>query len=297
MPLLLTRQQLVQVMPDRNGHAVRPRLTVDGLAAVSESIASLPAYADVSAVLAGGTINTSPSYDTNQSGMVWLDGKPVYFANARKTWSVAEPASGVLRFEARENDDGTSVDLTNGNKRSEVVSLVDNGWTDGQTLWVSFSTILGPAPGLVLTDVPSRFGFVMQVHPPQSTWSPVLTVDYSKGLMRIRTRSDADFNTTYDRYSASIPARGVKTAFVMAITLGQSGHLKAWVNGSLVVDADMPIGFWTQGGVLGYPQWGLYSKNWPTRDVVYHANIEWGSASLQNRVATPLPVPDLSPWA
>lgn len=296
MPRILSRATALACMTDRSGHKLLPRMTQDGRPAVDDSIVGNASYADVAALLAGSPSEAVASWHSADDAVCFLDSKPVFFNNARRAWSIAEVAPDVFRFEVRANDPGTPKDLYNGNRRSEIVTMHDDGWSSGETLWMSWATVLGPHPGLLLTDSTSRFGYVMQIHSGVSGWPPILTLNYAQGMMRVFTQSDEDFGVFKVRYTAPIPAQGLVKKYVMTITLGQSGRVKFWSDGALVLDVSCSVGFWSTGGILGHPQWGLYTKNWNTTDVVYHANVEWGSSSLEARVASPKPVPDLTPW-
>lgn len=308
MTLILPRANAIAAMVAHNGARIDPRLTADGRLGVSDKVLTDPAYSDLAAVLAGGTANqTVSAWGTSYDPTVLINNQPMTLNSARNSYSLAEPATDVFRMEIHNNDSPIPSDSAHGNRRCEIVSLPANGYTSGQTLWMAWSTILGTQhTGMVLTDDASRFGYIMQVHPVilSIPLAPCVVVNCAQNQMRIMTASDAQVdpnNAGYGvqvvRWTGALPAAGAVTNFVMAVTLGQSGHLSAWVNGTKVVDADMPIGYYTNGGILGYPQWGVYEKNWNTTEVAYVANMEWGTSSLAARASSPLPVPDLSPWA
>jgi hypothetical protein len=80
---------------------------------------------------------------------------------------------------------------------------------------------------------------------------------------------------------------------VISGLLGQSGHITVWLDGTQIVNADAPIGYYNDDGgarALAYPHWGLHQTNVDAPSVIYHANMEWGTADLSSRVDTPLPV-------
>jgi len=285
-------------------------MLADGRQGVADGVNALAAYADISSILNAGSVETGVAWSAETVPTILVDGKKMTMNNARRAYSIAEPADNVFRQEMRANDPGTKTDLGFGNRRCEIVSIPESGWQDGQTLWMSWACIIGQQhDGMLSTSDPSNFGFTLQVHPINTTrpLAPCVGVDYSRGQMRIFTASDAEvsedvagYGVLKTRWSAALPDAGVITRFVISVTFGQTGHLKAWVNGMVVFDADVPIGYWTNnaatGGVMGYPQWGIYEKNGGTTEVIYHANIEWGSSSLESRVASPVAVPNLSPW-
>lgn len=297
--IILTRAQAIACMSERAGHRLEPRLASDGTLAVAESVASNPAYVDLASTFAAASTGPVSSWATDAAAIL-VDGKPMTMNNMRKAYSITNPTGEVFRMEVRANDGPLKTDLANGNRRSEIVSDVNSGWSAGQTMWQSWATILGPHPGLLLTDISQRFGYIMQVHSGLGTRPPIFVVNFAQNAMRIYTCSDATAPafSLQERYVGAIPARGAITQFVTAVTPGESGHLSVWMNGTQIVDTDLPLGYYnTQTGPLAHPQWGIYTRNWNTTDVVYQANIEWGSTSLAARIATPLAVPDLSPWS
>lgn len=306
---MLTRRQMLACMGARSGHQLDPRMATDGRSGVAEAAASMAVYSDIASTLAAGSIVASPTWSSYTTPTALIDVKGVTFNNARRSYSISEPADNVFRQEMRPNDPGTRTDLGFGNRRCEIVSIPDDGWHDGETLWMSWAAIRGTqSDGMLSLSDPSNFGFTMQVHPENTSrpLAPCVGVDYALGVARIFTASDAEvsedsagYGVLKTRWSTTLPAAGVITRYVMSVKFGAAGHLKAWVNGSVVYDADIPIGYWTSStsAIKGYPQWGVYEKNGPSTEVMYHANIEWGSSSLEARAASPLAVPDLSPWA
>ncbi|UVF60306.1 hypothetical protein SEA_MURP_32 [Gordonia phage Murp] len=296
--MILTRSQALACMVARDGHRLEPRLTADGTLAIPDSVATHPRYSDLSAVFATATTGPVASWAYEGSAIV-VDDKQMTMNNMRKSYSLTNPSGDVFRMEVRANDGPLRTDLFNNNRRSEIVSDPNSGWSAGQTFWQSWATILGPHPGLVLTDIPQRFGYVMQIHSGLSSRPPICVVNMAQNALRVYTNSDAaapTFGFT-ERYSGALPAQGAVSRFVTAITPGENGHLSVWLNGTQIVDTDLPMGYYnTQSGPIAYPQWGIYTRNWNTSDVVYHANIEWGSTSLAARITAPLAVPDLSPW-
>lgn len=298
MHLILSRQDVMTCMRASKGYLIIPRLTADGRSAVSTNVVGKSSYSDLDSVFLRSSIETVADWCSSLEAVTTLDNKPVYLSNVKKQYAVSEVQPNIFRFEVHENDYATSNDLKNGNRRSEIVPLKTNGWASGDTLWMAFSVVRGPSPTMMLTDVPSRFGYCMQIHSGVSGMPPVCVLNYAQGLLRVFTMSDASPGQFMVRHSQAIPEVGVIKNFVFAATLGESGHLSAWIDGVLSIDLDCPIGFYlSQSGSLGHPQYGFYTKNWNTVDTVYLANIEWGSESLLGRVLSPTPVANLSPWA
>lgn len=96
-------------------------------------------------------------------------------------------------------------------------------------------------------------GFVHQWHSVDTTVgrSPGLCDDVSNNVLTIQTRSSAalggvsSFNgVPVIQYSTAIPAKGEKTYFVLEALWGEEGHVNAWINGSLVVDEETPVGYY-----------------------------------------------------
>lgn len=238
-----------------------------------------------------------------------LNGKLVWQAGRRS--SLTMPSPDVFKFEVRANDFSGLADSDSGNRRSELVSELSQGEGNGSTVWSSFSLIFGDAPGLAKTT----HGIVHQWHSHDLSVgrSPVISVNVAGDGLKIRTCSSAKLyggNGSGTRHplngvfivhhTSPAPPKGAISNIVLQSTLGERGHLNAWINGEQVVNADTPIGYFTDlrdgtnRSVLGYPQWGLYTRNQAETDIAYIANIEWGTESLASRVVKPLPIPDLN---
>lgn len=300
------------VHSDYGGNRLWPLLLSDGTFALPPEVQTDPKYAAAVATLAGWLTATPlpgdyipASSGSPQAFRMMVDGK--YMHHSGRTESLTMPDPAVFRFEARVNDfQGFSGDSANQNRRSELVADGSDRGIGVGTLWSAFCLILGDHDGL--SKVRSGpLGLVHQWHSVDIGIGrgPVLFVDCSNNVMAIRTASSASLDAGQNgiavtRYSTSIPAKGTKTYFVFQATFGQTGHLNAWVNGTQVVNADTPIGYYndlTDGSgrtELGYPHWGLYTRNQSETDVVYIANPEWGTGSLSARISTPLAVPDLT---
>lgn len=300
------------------GSRLIPRLLNDGTYALDASVATDPNYAAAAAELAQWTTATPaasdyvvpPFVESPVRLFLKVDNRTMY--RAGRASALTMPDANVFRFEVRTNDFNAVEDSTNQKRRSEIITCNGNavGPVNGATTWSAFCLVLGDHPGL--SEVTSNFqGYVHQWHSVDVTVgrSPGLCVDVSNNTMRIQTRSSAALGgasgsngVPVDHYSTAIPAKGVKTYFVLQATWGQAGHLNAWINGTQVVNADTPIGYYddlTDGSgrtVLGYPHWGLYAKNQSTTDVVCIANPEWGTTSLASRIVTPLAVPDVNAY-
>lgn len=300
---------------DHGGARLLPRLLNDGRYALPNNVLTDNEYRAAHSILSEWS-NESPSIGdyatqvTRSDNPQWVlvDNKQMWQAG-RKT-ALTMPASNVFRYEVHVNDFEGVSDSNNQNRRSELVSQ----WSDGVgagTVWMSFCVILGDAPGLTKTT----HGIVYQWHSVDTNIprSPVLSVNIASDGLKIRTASSSflyggsgtgtrhPLNGIFvDRYTTSVPVKGAKTYIVMQATFGESGHLNAWINGSQVIDSDIPIGYYTDltdasgRTILGYPQFGCYTANLPDTNVVYHANPEWGVDDLSARITSPLPVPDLT---
>lgn len=275
----------------RNAY-LEPALLTDGTFAVNEAAVTDPNHAAHARVLAAATVATPlPAEYVTPYGYMQgeFPGGRGYFSCAKRPWSFDEPQPGMYRFEVRRNDFGYSGDPRNGNRRSEIVLFDTYG--PAETLWTAWSTVLGPHDGMLI-DNNDQFGLVHQWHGVgNSGKGPILGVNFSRDRIEIFTRSDADGTATKQvRYTTDLPATGVQTDFVIAGTLGETGHLDVWVNGTQVIDLDIPLGYYNDPGDLAYPHWGLYTHNQDTNDVIFHANIESGTTDLSARVSSPLPV-------
>lgn len=292
------------VASDVGGARLRPRLLTDGRYALPEAALTDPAYAAAASVLSGWSVETPTDYATITEQakaplFITVDGKQMFTAGRRAALTM--PHDDVFRFEVRANDFASLSDSTNKNRRCEIISHQADG-VGAATVWTAFSVILGAHPGLSKTT----HGIVTQWHSVDTSIAraPILSVNYASDGLKIRTASSASLTggsgNYVVQYTTTRPAAGVKTHFVMQATFGELGHLNAWVNGTQVVNVDAPIGYYTDltdgsgRTILGYPHFGLYTANQPDTDIVYIANPEWGTADLSARIATPLPVPDLT---
>lgn len=215
-----------------------------------------------------------------------VDSKPMRLYAAPVPYALTSPAENVYRFESRKNDFGWSGDAENSRRRSELASVGDK-YGPGETLWTSFSFVVGPehAP----FDGGKKHNMIHQWQSVQDTRvmrRPVLWVKLADGKLYIITRS---YDATVVRYSAARPADGVIHNMVISGRVGKPGHLKVWLDGMEIVDTDAPIGDY-KANPLVYPQWGLYQNNVEDPTVIYHANMEWGTNDLSARVSTPLAV-------
>lgn len=292
------------------GARIEPLLLTDGRFALPAEVLTDPAFAAAVSTLSGWSTETPATSDyvvmpTPNTFNAMVNGKTMYHSG--RPSSLTMPASNVLRFELRVNDFGASVDSANRNRRSELVANGPGRGIGAGTVWSSFCFILGDHLGLSAVRS-GMFGLVHQWHSVDTSVgrSPVLNVDCSNNVFTIRTRSSVGADagnpsgTETIHYSAAVPAKGAKTYVVLQATFGSSGHLNAWVNGSQVVNVDTPIGYYTDltdgsgRTELGYPHWGLYTRNQSETDIVYIANPEWGTTDLSGRIASPLSVPDLT---
>lgn len=239
--------------------------------------------------------------------LIQIDGKLTWLAG--RPSSVSMPHPQVFRFEARKDDFGALADVKNRNKRSELVSYKSDGVGVG-TVWSSFCMVRGSTPNLPAVT----HGIVHQWHSADLgvARSPVLSVNFYRGELQIRTCSSAVLqggegagirhpkNGVFVVHHSSVaPAEGERLNLVIQATFGEDGYLKAWMNGIRVIDEASPIGYFddltdeSQRRILGYPHFGIYTVNEPNADVIYLANAEWGTRDLSARVERPLPVPEL----
>lgn len=228
---------------------------------------------------------------------VTIDSKPMDLSAISAPYAFSIPATDVYRFEVHANDFGWPGDSKNGNRRSEVVSVDRYEYGSGATLWTSFSFVVAPAHS-PFDGGPSRHNTIHQWHSVdhEKARRPGLQVQLLGGNLVIQTRSDIageSGETGIVRYSATRPADGVPHHMVISGTLGRSGHLNVWLDGTQIVSTDASIGYFNDDGgarALAYPHWGIYQTNVDPPAVIYHANVEWGTIDLSARVRDPLAV-------
>lgn len=216
-----------------------------------------------------------------------VDSQPTRVAAVDKDYAFSTPASDVYRFEVRKNDFGWGGDKKADNRRSELVSEGDRYYA-GETLWSSFSFVVGPDNKSFDAESPSH-SIIHQWHSvdTESGRSPVFVIELRNGDLAVSTRSDDDPSGHVNHYSETRPTDGIVHHVVVSGLLGADGHLDVWLDGRHIVDDDTPIGYYNDDGGLAYPHWGIYQKNVDDPAVVYHANIEWGLEALSERVASP----------
>lgn len=311
--LILTDKQMLASRANSVDALLSPISMVDGRFYCSEAVLEDPRHHRVRNILAACERG---DFDLDQVfaaafPVVLVGGHRAYLASRdRAPWAIRKAADSVYRFEVREDDFGYSGDATNnppyGNRRSELVSYGSadaRSYTEGDEVWQSFSFVIGDDSGLIQTGS-GVFGLAAQWHSVDTvvSRSPVLGVDLAfGGVLSIVTRSSDEVTEALNgvakyRYQMARPAVGVTTSIVFRFIPGENGHLQAWVNGSEVFDADIPLGYYDDlliGQKLAYPQFGMYTRNGADPIVIYTANMEWGTDSLLARVTAPLAVPDV----
>ncbi len=271
---------------------------VDGRYGVSEATLTDPAFAQQRPLLKAGS-SESVAID-NDNDILWMtvDGKQAYLLSPKLAHSFSIPAANTYRFECRHDEFGWSGDAPN-NRHNELIADL-NTYGPGDTLWTSFAFVVGPdhAPldysDYVGTDILHNTIFQWHSVPGAVNTSPVLTVELWQGNLEIWTRSDAvttgPNNGKQVRYTTTRPTDGTPHYVVLQGTLGETGHLNAWIDGVQVVDVDCPIGYYSTPGEICYVDWGIYQNNFDAPTIMFHANMEWGETDLSARVASPLTV-------
>lgn len=271
-----------------------PHPTTDGRYALPESVLTDRRFARFREQLRVGSIGSATlGAPLNETHFITtLGGAPAYVSAARVSHAFGMPATDVYRFECRKNESGYGGDSANRNRRSEIVA--DGApWSAGATVWEAWSTVVSPSAHTGF-DLPNAFAAAHQWHSVDTGMPrpPVLVIAFESGNIRIRTLSDAS-GSAVTHYNAPRPADGTAIAFVVQATPGAAGtgHLRVWINGTQVVNAATPIGYYNDDGgarALAYPHWGMYMTNVSTRDVIFHGRIEHGTADLSARIASPL---------
>lgn len=304
--IVLTAEQCGQVLlRDMYRESfLRPLLLTDGRYGIPDNVLNDPRQAHVRAILRQGTIVADNSVtlvasaDQNYT-LITVDGKNLYLGFATGfNWERAWPyphhgpltvvAPHLYRFEARYNDDHLSYDWENNRRRVELAQPDTTGPQMGQTWWTAWSTIL-PDERTALNGPNGTL-----IHQWFKTGSgPFVYVTIDAGQLALATRSNAGVYTT--RYNAAFnPATGTPQNFVMRGVLGEAGHLDVWWNGNQVLNLDVPLGFWDvpspNDPAYLHIASGIYQQNVTERCVLYLANLEFGTADLSARIASPLAV-------
>ena len=274
-----------------------PRPLEDGRFAVPVTTLTDRRFAGARRLIAkGATVAESAvTFAATSDFRMSIDSKQVYLSAAPTPHAFSAPGAGVYRFETRRNESGYAGDAANGNRRSELVAGIDasDRYGAGETLWSSFAFVVGPQKGGL--DAGGALGLVHQWHSVDTGVSraPVLGVSLDGGNLRIYTRSDATGTATQNHYTAPRPPDGTVHRVVVAGTLGASGHLNVWLDGTQIVNVNTPIGYYNDDAGardLAYPHVGLYQNNFDAPTVVFITNWEWGTTDLSARVASPRPV-------
>jgi hypothetical protein len=308
-----------KVFSQSGGARLVPRLLTDGGYALSDNAKTDPTTAAVHPILAGWVDNNAPAYAPitfNINTQSWLTMKcgDKFFSHrgGQGNGALTMPADKVFRFAAGPKT-GAAEALMRDARRTQLSA--NNGGTDpiggktGETVWASYSYILGDTPGIVEGTADPRYvrGFqFMQWPETKGTIShlnagPPLSITSRNEELVVVSASSAELDANnypvyHDRYKAPLPAKGVVENWVHQITFGPTGHINMWRNGEQIVNLDCPIGFWAgmpADTILGWFEIGIYGSATQYTDVAYAANIEWSFDSLADRITAPLPVPDV----
>jgi hypothetical protein len=298
---------VADLVAGKDGARLIPRLLTDGTYALSDASKTDPETSEAHAILATWTTNNTPSYLTglvsnalSASSILIKQGDSVYaHLGGRGDGALTMPADNVFRFSIGPAS-GTAYDLAGGRRRSQIAPHVVQGATSGQTAWCSYCCVLGDTDG---ADSGAE-AQTMQWQQTGTGFAPPVEISVVNGEFGIYTRSSASTYPTgsgrpVTHYSAPVPDKGVKDYFVQQVTFGASGHINVWRNGTQIVNADTPIGYYagaSAGTVLGWFCTGLYASASLNSDTAYIANPEWSFNTLADRITTPLPVPDLD-WS
>lgn len=304
--IVLTDEQAGKLLwKDQFGHALlRPIRLNDGRYALPESVLTQPEHARWREILNQGSIESAGSltFDSisDEDYRLDVDGVEMnlYMGEATpRSFGYPAPSlfdipnTGLYRFEAQYNSDLGSIDRSRNRRRVELLQYSPDGYQPGDTVWSSWSTII--------TD--QRAGFDQgattifhqwHANPSSAHGAPILDFTLTGGVFYINSRSSASSGATQNRYMATAPAANEITNFVVSGLLGSSGHLTVWMNGAQIYDGAIPLGYYSESlPYMARLQYGIYMDNVHSADVLYHANIEFGTTDLSARVATPLPLP------
>lgn len=299
MTVVLTAQQAANLryratFPDA---VLAPVLLTDGRFGVSDAALTDPRVAQYRHLLKQGAIEdqSTLTFLPSDPYKITLSGRECYLSAAATAHAFGIPATNVYRFEIHRGESGYSGDAANGNRRAELVAGATSAdrYGSGETLWVSFSFVVGPAHATF--DTGGTLQLLHQWHSVDSgtARSPVLGVSVDGGNLRVYTRSDSTGSTAQNHYTVARPTDGVVHNVVISGLLGASGHLNVWLDGAQVVNVNTPIGYYNDDAGardLAYTHFGMYQNNSVDPTVVFIANPEWGTTDLSARVASPLAV-------
>lgn len=309
---------------DVGGIRLDPKPTTDGQYALPPQILTDPVYADAAEYVDGWSTVSDPtlvSFPSNFSSFGWRLSVPNgtrLMIHSGHCGSITMPAENVYRFNVKPGDRGATADITNAvavRRRSTLlnwgtlasptnsVGLTDPVlfWESGATVWYSTTLVIGDYSNTHNIDQSTFvFGTGTSVSPTTGIGrNGAAEVIFDNEKLTIQSRSSAQLYSSSDngfpinRYEMTRPAKGVKTNIVMQATFGESGHLNAWINGSQVVNVDAPLGYYSTNTRLAGIEAGLYTWEGPDEDVMYLANLEYGTDSLSARITAPTSVPNL----
>lgn len=284
---------------------MKPTRLSDYTYAVNEDTLTDPAFSLERPTLREGVVTADNTLtladDSRAHHFFWIevDGQVCYLAANDTDYALSMPADNVYRFEVRQNDySPTASDRLGNRRRSELISNQDQ-FDSGDTVWVSFSFFI-PTDTAASFDTeipnysPNRDGAtIFQWHAPAGvSGGPWFNIELNNGNLEVVTRSSVTGNAVpVIRYSDTRPTDGYLHDVVMEATLGESGQVSVWLDGTQIVDSPtIPVGHYDSSSVIGYPQFGIYQNNFDDPSVIYHANVEWGTDDLSDRVDNPLTV-------
>ncbi len=303
--IALTEVQAGQILyKDQFAYAaLSPLRLTDGRYVVSAAALAQPEHAVWRSVLAAGTIVDSASVTIDSANvpqfMVTISGilLGLYMGETRPAFMgypaprlFDTPNTDLYRFEARYDSDPASRDRARLRRRVELIQSSPAGFQSGDTVWAAWSTIITDARDGFDQDTQALIHQWHQ-HPSSIYGPPPLGVVLTGGMLSVNNRS-ADSATNDQVYLAAAPDSWEVTHFVIQGTIGQSGHLRVWINGEKVCDKDTHIGYWGESlPYLARVTTGIYMDNVRTVDALYHANVAFGANDLSARVDTPLAIP------
>lgn len=312
--MLTTTQAINAQWCRKNWHLLNPNELNDGRWVVSVNAKTDPLYAPVWSVLSDGSeeaVSTSDYVSVAGASAFRpkIGGLPVFLASDTKAHSLQMPADNRLDFELHPSDQGYPTDPVQVRHRSEVIA--QQTFAFGIDLWVSWSFRINQYGGL---DVPGNYSICGQWHMSdvdRPGRPPPFSFNFSNGKLQIFATSDSDVDDDGNgvfktRYTApSKFGEGQWRSIVAKVKMGLSGSADVWVDGVSAYSASIPIGYYNDAVPTVYPELGIYAGDVNHPDVlaagsqdmmrsavskVSYANIEWGSADLTDRIATPLAV-------
>lgn len=238
--------------------------------------------------------------DWSVAGQVSFGGKKWYVESSRKPYAAqmsTNTTSPIYRGEVRNNELWTSSDGGNDTERAELDGT-PNSYNKGTEFWFSYQFKVEPGapqiataggnPGQGLT-----WGYVGQIHGGGSQAAVPWELGIVDETITVETQRGNQVSTVHYRAPTTLVRGQVYKVIVkIKITGTTASTMTCWLDGVQVANSTgLTIG---GADAQNYPKVGIY-RGWQGDGypplAVQIANVEHGTASLLNRVTSPLPWP------